>query len=156
MTATVAKLYDQRTAPRHSVGLDGTLRDDNNRPYEVVVSDLSLTGFVIPGSANLKIPSRIGLGLTGLGGRSAQVVRKDGQGWYGCVFDVPLTDAELNSVVVEKPKSTVVSLPWTPDPILDAPSFRDERLSPLVKVLIIAGATGALWGGLAAAVWPSL
>ncbi|RYF18271.1 MAG: PilZ domain-containing protein [Oxalobacteraceae bacterium] len=153
VTATVAKLYDQRAAPRHTVDVDGTLRDDANRPYEIVVADLSITGFRIPGSEDLEIPSRIGLGLTGLGGRSAQVVRRDDQGWYGCVFDVPLTESELNGIVFGSPRSTVVPLPWVPDPVLDAPSFMDERLSPRVKGLIILSMTSAGWIGLIAAVW---
>jgi hypothetical protein len=148
LTATMAELYDKRTAPRHSVNVDGTLRDDAHRPYEIVVADLSLTGFRIPGSANLDVFSRIGLGLTGLGGRSAQVVRQDEQGWFGCVFDVPLTASELKGIVAGQPKSTVVPLPQTSDLSLEAPSYSYEAFSPRVKAWLVVATSAVLWSGL--------
>lgn len=156
MTATVAKLFDQRTAPRHPVDVDGTLRDTENEPHEVVVVDLSLTGFRIPGATDVAVFSRIGLGLTGLGSRSAKVVRRDEQGWYGCTFDVPLTASELRRVVSEKPVSTVVSMPWSPDPILDCPSTGVKLFSSRTKAWIIICISLSLWTGLSAAAWAML
>jgi hypothetical protein len=153
VTATVAKLFDQRTAPRHPVNVDGTLRDVANHPHEISVADLSQTGFRIPGTADLAVFSRIGLGLTGLGGRSAQVVRRDEQGWYGCMFDVPLTVSELSVVLSQRPSPNVVPLPWFPDPILDAPSEPYGSLSIRTKALIITLIAIVLWGGLSSIVW---
>lgn len=148
MTATVAELYDQRTAPRHSINVDGTLRDDAQRPHEIVVADLSLTGFCIPGSANLDVFSRIGLGLTGLGGRSAQVVRQDEQGWFGCVFDVPLTASELNLIVAGQPASTVVTLPRTSDLTLEEPLYSSKAFSSRTKAWLVVATSAVLWSGL--------
>lgn len=156
MTATVAKLFDQRTAHRHPVNVDGTLRDVANQPHEILVADLSRTGFRIPGTADLAVFSRIGLGLTGLGGRSAQVVRRDDQGWYGCTFDVPLTASELSAVLSQQSLPNIVTLPWLPDPILDAPSEPYELLSIRTKALIIISTIIVLWAVLSTAIWSIL
>ena len=109
MSAVVARLYDFRSCARHTVKIDGTLRDQRNRPSDVTVEDLSLTGFRVPSHALITVGQIIFLGLSGIGARSAIVVRIDSECVIGCEFEAPLTADEL-AVVLTEAQSTVISL----------------------------------------------
>ncbi len=91
----VAKLYqDDRLAERHAVTLDGTLRDAQAEPHDVVIDDLSATGFRTAAIAGVAVGDVITLGIFGIGLRSAAVLRESDR-HYGCQFFVPLNASEL-------------------------------------------------------------
>ena len=92
----VAKLYnDDRLAERYPVTLDGTLRNPQAEPQDVVIDDLSVTGFRTASAYGLAVGDVITLGVFGVGLRNARVRRESG-GNYGCQFLQPLSVAELN------------------------------------------------------------
>lgn len=113
MPVAAALYREVRESERHAVALDGTLRDPEWTPYDVVVENLSSTGFRIPTEAGLHVGAFVSLGLAGVGMCPARVVRQaDGQ--IGCTFLVPLGRGELKAA-------------------LDATSLRPIDLSRIVK-----------------------
>jgi hypothetical protein len=91
----VAKLYqDDRLAERHAVTLDGTLRNAQAEPHDVVIDNLSATGFRTAKMAGIAVGDVITLGIFGIGLRSAAVLRES-DGHHGCQFFVPLNASEL-------------------------------------------------------------
>jgi hypothetical protein len=111
--ALTAKLYredDNRAAERHEVHLDATLRGQDQRPLDVVVDQLSVTGFRMSCADYLPIGASVSLGIAGIGRQSAQVVRRAGDR-YGCRFDVPLASHPL---ALQASPSTVVAAAFGP------------------------------------------
>jgi hypothetical protein len=95
----VAKLYDDdRSAERYPVLLDGTLRNPQAEPQDVVIDDLSASGFRTATARGLAVGDTITLGIFGVGLRTARVQRA-GDGHYGCQFVAPLTAEELASAL---------------------------------------------------------
>lgn len=93
--AAVARLYqDMRDAERHAVMIDGTLRNARAEPQDVVIDDLSATGFRTKFAAGLAVGDVVTLGLYGAGLRSARVMRES-EGRFACQFFVALTGNEL-------------------------------------------------------------
>ena len=91
----VAKLFpDARDARRHDVALNGTLRNPERKPADVVVVDLSKTGFRVNVASGIAIGDVVTLAIYGIGLRSAWVIREMDQ-QYGCQFLVELEDMEL-------------------------------------------------------------
>ena len=92
----VAKLYhDDRLAERYPVTLDGTLRNPQAEPQDVVIDELSVTGFRTASAHGLAVGDIITLGVFGVGLRNARVQRESNEN-YGCQFLQPLSVAELN------------------------------------------------------------
>ena len=83
-------------ATRISVERGSTLRDDGGAPHEVLVHDLSRTGFRFSSSSHIPVGASVRLGLAGPGSANARVVRRDGDD-HGCEFHWPLTAAQLDS-----------------------------------------------------------
>lgn len=145
--AVIAALYrDVRSAERHSVSLDGTLRDSGSIPHDVVIQDLSATGFRIPTGANLKFSDLISLGLPGVGKRAARVVWEADER-CGCTFLDPLTENELHAALagpVLQPVSigAQMSRPLTV-------SRTDDQIAPELsrstRVAVIVGLVAASW-----------
>lgn len=143
--AVVAQLYcNHRGAVRHDVAVDATLRDPDKRPFDVVVEDLSGTGFLVPAVTRLSPGEQVTLGISGVGMCHARVVREDARG-FGCEFLLPLGDATL--------AAALAAIPSDPAP-LDRPEFartpdhprrvRDGRLSARARLAVLtAGAAGA-------------
>jgi hypothetical protein len=91
----VAKLFpDARDTQRHDVALNGTLRNPERKPADVVVVDLSKTGFRVNVTSGIAIGDVVTLAIYGIGLRSAWVIRETEQ-QYGCQFLVALEDMEL-------------------------------------------------------------
>lgn len=101
MTVLAALYRDERSAERYAVSLAGTLRDPDWKPHDVVVEDLSTSGFRLPVSADLEVGAYVSLGLPGVGICPARVVRQCDDR-YGCAFLVPLTGAELRAALTGK------------------------------------------------------
>ncbi len=105
--AVTAKLYreqDERIADRQTVNLGATLRRDDQRPVDIMVDDLSATGFRMFSDEPIAIDATVTVGIAGLGRHTARVVRRDGQ-HYGCRFVVPLA---IDAVDVTAPAQTIV------------------------------------------------
>lgn len=154
--ALTAKLYredDNRTAERHPVHLDATLRVDDHRPIDVMVDQLSATGFRMSCAESLPIGAPVSLGVAGLGRQTAHVVRRAGDR-YGCRFDRPLAQHPL---ALQANPSTVVQAEFGPPemvqhltvetPPLDA---FEQQVRRFRGVIILSGLV-LPWIGLVAA-----
>lgn len=86
---------------RTFVDIAGTLRDSASTAMDVVIEDVSLTGFRIQPGPDLTIGESISLGVSGMGVRAAEVIRQGAYG-YGCEFSYPLAVAELDAVLAGK------------------------------------------------------
>jgi hypothetical protein len=93
--ALAAKLYrDDRLADRQTVNLDATLRTPDQRPVDILIEDLSATGFRMGGSDTLALNSIVSVGISGIGRRDARIVRRSDD-HYGCEFLTPIGAAEI-------------------------------------------------------------
>jgi hypothetical protein len=71
-----------------------TLRGPDDRPIDVTVGDLSVSGCNVRSSTVLPVGAVVQLGLPGTGRFAARVVRRDGD-QYGCEFFEYLSDAAV-------------------------------------------------------------
>ncbi|WP_448663337.1 PilZ domain-containing protein [Sphingomonas sp. CJ20] len=85
---------DQRGAIRFTVSSDTTLRGADGQPIDVVVENLSRTGFLFLSDTEIPAGSLVAIGLSGAGAREAQVVWRDGNR-HGCEFLVPLPQSAM-------------------------------------------------------------
>ncbi|WBH17100.1 PilZ domain-containing protein [Sphingomonas radiodurans] len=98
---------ERRAGTRTTVGRLSTIRDGQDIPHDVIVEDLSLTGFRYRSTDRLPIGTPIRLGLAGAGTAAAQVVRVDGDD-HGCAFDPPLSPNQLEAAFTS---GTVIQTP---------------------------------------------
>lgn len=142
LTAQLFRADDERAADRQTVNLDGTLRqEDDCRPVDVTIDDLSATGFRMTCAERLPVNAMVSVGIAGLGRHSARVVRSSGE-QYGCRFLVPL---DVQGRVVA-PADTIVAADFRradggmaavpADPPLDALELRLRRFR---GPIIVAG-----------------
>lgn len=82
----------RRAAQRASVSATARLREAGRTPFEVILSDLSATGFRMETFARLQVGAKIWVNLPDLAPLEAFVRRCDGQ-IYGCEFVRPLHSA---------------------------------------------------------------
>ncbi|MGR6331244.1 PilZ domain-containing protein [Sphingomonas sp. XXL09] len=144
----VAKLYeDDRSAERYPVLLDGTLRNPQAEPQDVVIDDLSATGFRTATARGLAVGDTITLGIFGVGLRTARVQRAD-DGHYGCQFVVPLTAEELASALAGLAPPEPIRFP-APElnsaAAVDQPAQREWSLSPRMRILCVTAAGIGPW-----------
>lgn len=144
--AVLAALYREVRQERHSVALDGTLRGPERRPYDVVVEDLSRSGFRVPAVADLELDDPISLGLAGVGLCPARVVRRTEQG-YGCAFLAPLTIKQLDAALVAEAASPIQFNAGKPRPSETPCAERaaDPKLDLAVRMRIILVMVMATW-----------
>lgn len=76
---------NDRRADRETLDVAGTLRPIPTMPIDVVVEDLSTTGFRMRTRTALKLAEKITIGIPGIGQRAAYVVRRTADG-FGCEF----------------------------------------------------------------------
>jgi len=147
----VAKLYqDDRLAERHAVTLDGTLRDAQAEPHDVVIDDLSATGFRTVAIAGVAVGDVITLGIFGIGLRSAAVLRES-DGHYGCQFFVPLNASELSFALAGLSPPDPLPLPGTalfPAAGASEPQAGEWSLSARARILTVLAAGTLPWLGL--------
>lgn len=146
MAVTAALYQDVRSAERHAVSLDGTVRDPDRTPHDVVIEDLSSTGFRIPAGAGLKFDDLISLGLPGAGRRAARVVWQAGER-CGCTFLEPMTEDQLRAALAG-PVLQPVSI-GTPSPRPPATPEPDDPVEPKfsgsTRVMAVIGLVLASW-----------
>lgn len=152
--AIAAHLYrDSRWADRHSVEIDATLRDPAWSPVDVIVEDLSDSGFRVLAATELPIGAEIGLGLSGVGLRPARVVRHAGNPYvYGCEFLSPLTKVELQAAIEATPLDPI-ALPFAARAPDVATQEAAERLPLPTRMLVIAAAAVGAWALLISLGW---
>lgn len=87
---------DRRWDVRETIGLPSTLRGAGHAPADIIVEDLSPSGFLFRSADRFAIDARVQVGLAGSGAADATVVRRDGD-LHGCVFARPLSLAQLQA-----------------------------------------------------------
>ncbi len=131
MTAQIFSADDDRAADRQRVDLDGTLRhDDDHRPVDVMIEDVSSTGFRMSCSERLPVNAVIWVGIAGLGRHQAKIVRSSGSE-YGCRFVTPIV---VGSLVNPAPQTIVTGhfgQPGIAAPVAPVAPAIDPPLSPL-------------------------
>jgi hypothetical protein len=147
----VAKLYDDdRLAERYPVMLDGTLRNPQSEPQDVIIDDLSATGFRTATAMGLTIGDVITLGIFGVGLRPARVLRES-KGHYGCQFLTPLGSEELAFALCGLTPPEPVSLRQQTDVASIGPQKAREpewSLSPRWRIMSITAAALVPWAAL--------
>ena len=89
MALTAQLVRDDRRADRERLDVASTLRHVRNVPIDVIVEDLSATGFRVRTQADLALQERVTIGIPGVGQRAAHVVRHTAKG-FGCEFVEPI------------------------------------------------------------------
>ncbi|MEO7467928.1 MAG: PilZ domain-containing protein [Sphingobium limneticum] len=125
MMALIARVYrsdpeERRGAPRYPVLVDATLRaSDDGLPLDVLIYDLSMTGFRMETSEALDAEAMIWIGIAGTRVNAAVVARRGPNG-YGCEFVTPITFYQLSEalspapvvVPLVRPEGTAVRPKW--------------------------------------------
>ena len=126
--ALIARVYrsdpdERRGAARYPVLVDATLRaSDEGMPLDVLIYDLSMTGFRMETSEALDPESMIWIGIAGTRVNAAVVSRRGPNG-YGCEFVTPITFYQLTEALnpaptvvpldrPDRPERTPVRIPW--------------------------------------------
>lgn len=155
LTAQLYREQDERIADRQAVNLGATVRQEDQRPIDVSIDDLSTTGFRMQSFETMAIDSTVSVGIAGLGRHTARIVRQDGN-YYGCRFVRPVS---IDGIAAAGPPQNIVRAdfgqltppPQTDDPPLDALELRIRQFrGPIIVTglvvpwLIIAAILTAL------------
>ncbi len=89
MALTAKLVRDDRRADREMLDVGGTLRHVPHLPIDVVIEDLSSTGFRMRTHADLDLQETVTIGIPGIGQRAALIVRCS-EGGFGCEFVEPI------------------------------------------------------------------
>lgn len=145
MAITAQIINDDRGSERYAVGLNATLRDRITRPHDVMIEDLSLTGFRLSGGPALEVGAQASIGFAGIGVHQAQVMRRDGSG-YGCEFVTPITREMLVHALDVGPVAPI-AFPTSSDlrQLDQAPEPYVEPYPAHTKFTIAAIAAAAGW-----------
>jgi len=144
--ALVVQLYDSgRSAERHDLGADATVRGADRVPIDVLVADLSQTGCLFVSTEPLRIDTIITIGIAGVGLREARIVRHQDVR-FGCIFLIPLTAGELAAGLSES--QTVALFPMDLQPDADAMMPAVDKMSRRARLMVAAGLAIASWAGL--------
>ena len=93
---------ERRSAERTPAHLDSVIRDGDAGAGEVVIHDISSTGFLLSTGADLGLGMVIGLGLPGVGIVRAFLVRRERE-MFGGKFVEPITPAEIRRALAGDP-----------------------------------------------------
>jgi hypothetical protein len=137
-------LYDDtRGAERQRVALDSTLRNADAEPFDVMVEDLSATGFRVPAVADLMIGDMVTIGISGIGLRRAVVVRASDDK-YGCQFLQPI-DASAMTAAMDGVINRPITFPRGRSIDIPLPAPVTKRFSVSTRALIIVGSALVCW-----------
>ena len=148
MTLTATLYSYNRATKRFSLGRIATLRNTARRPVDVLIQELSATGFGMSTTVDFAIGSIVSLKIAGVTERKIRVVRRMGM-IYGCEFLVPLSDADVSSASLA---SAVVSEKFgseaTEDGSIGVISEPNDyyKLPYLARAFIVIGTIIFLWG----------
>lgn len=153
MSIAAKLINDGRNAARFSVELGATIRDASAHPFDVVIEDLSATGFRMIGGPVIDIGAPVSIGFAGIGVQSACLTRLHGDS-YACEFVTPLTTSELSTALTAAP---VTPIPFPSRPgqawLADAPEPHVEPYSPQTKLALAIILPAALWALIASLYW---
>ncbi|TPG54743.1 PilZ domain-containing protein [Sphingomonas glacialis] len=147
--ALIAKLVrDSRGAERETLDVAGTLRHVRNGPIDVVVEDLSVTGFRVRTEVGLDLHEKVTVGIPGIGQRTAYIVRQTGDG-FGCEFLKPI-DPQLVSAPANARSVVEVDFGGQLDQAMVREWSRQtppevERVSRGQRLLVVGGLGVAGW-----------
>ncbi|HEX8445353.1 MAG TPA: PilZ domain-containing protein [Sphingomonas sp.] len=135
---------DRRDADRRPVDRPSTFRPDSAAPVDVVVHDLSATGFRVAIDNPPLIGTAVSIGLPGLGRRTGTVTRLTADG-AACQFTTPLDIASVTQAFAVDPVviGPFIALP-TPDLDLDHEPHVD-KWHPALRLTLILAITSAAW-----------
>ncbi len=136
-----------RGADRRQVERPSTMRNDDGAPLDVMIEDLSETGFRIRSDDVPEQDDAIMIGLAGLGVRSAVVVWQREES-AGCAFDHPLSRAELEYTITA---DTLVRAEFGAAAMNAGPPVQRLRFRRRMGTIILAAI--AAWGVFLAAAW---
>ena len=106
---------------------------------DVLIHNLSLTGFLIESTSDLAVGEAITIDLPEAGATTATVMWKKGA-MHGCEFERPISLGAVSAAMLRSPGEELGAAVTTPEP----------GLPPLARAAIIVGVTLALWGALVA------
>lgn len=155
MAITAKLISDDRTAERFTVELDATVRNAAARPYDVVVEDLSATGFRMAGGPVMGIGDPVLIGFAGIGVQAARLTRVHDDS-YGCEFLQPLRPTDLSTALRAVP-TTPIAFPKLPTQawLADAPEPHVESYSLRTKLALVVSVPATLWAVIIGAYWLS-
>lgn len=138
-----------READRQPVALRGTLRGYDAAPRDVVILDISTSGFLaeLPIGTALADGTRVRVAAAPFGAQEAVVVRQD-ERCHGFVFARPLDPATLDGVDGEQP-SSIALFPGAPLPV---PIVPDKAISARASLALMVAISLGLWLALAGVV----
>ncbi len=96
--AYAAAAMEDRSGPRQAVRIPATLRRSGDRPFNIRVKDISVSGFSCEAVSSMRAGALCWLNLPGLSGLQAEVVRNDGA-IIGCAFANLLNQAVLDRIL---------------------------------------------------------
>ena len=148
--ALIARVYrsdpdERRGAVRYPIEVGATLRRAEGEPIDVLIYDLSLTGFRMETPEALDLDEPVWIGIAGTRVNAALVARRGPTG-YGCEFATPITLGQLKSAL--SPARIVQELDWREEEIdwseddSEADSTASRYWLALWLLIIVAGALG--------------
>lgn len=142
--ALIARVYrsdpdERRAAVRYPVEVGATLRAADGQPLDVLVYDLSMTGFRIETPEALDLDAPIWIGIAGTRVNAAIVARRGPNG-YGCAFVTPITFYQLTEAL--NPGQTVHEITWPGDGAQEG----DEKWPGWVLPVLVAAAGAVVLG----------
>lgn len=141
--ALIVQLYDSgRSAERHDLGADATVRGPDRVPIDVLVADLSRTGCLFVSTEPLGSDATITIGIAGVGLREARIVRNQDVR-FGCTFLIPLTDAELAAGLAESETIALFPMDYQAEHEAEAP--QGPKLPRPVRLMVFAGLACVSW-----------
>ncbi len=99
---------EDRCGPRVYVKIAATLRRSGDRPFTVVLRDISVAGFSCEAVTSMHPSARCWLNLPGLEGQLSEVVRNDGA-IVACAFSNLLSQAVLDRILAKNGVMTLSS-----------------------------------------------
>jgi len=139
--ALIARVYrsdpdERRRAERYPVEVGGTLRGSDGEPLDVLVYDLSMTGFRMETTATLDLDAPIWIGIAGAQVNAAVVARRGPNG-YGCEFVTPITFYQLSEALDPQPTVHQIARPEEADTV-------GEEDVPVWVLSAVVGVTAVL------------
>lgn len=142
--ALIGQLYSHgRSAERHDLAADATVRGADRVPVDVLVVDLSQTGCLFVSAEPLQIESVVTIGIAGVGLREARIVRNQDVR-FGCTFLMPLTTAELAAGLTESETVALFPFQHPPAPV-QPPLPAVAKLPRPLRVAAFSGLVAISW-----------
>lgn len=129
---------------RVAIGLPSTVRAGDLNPRDVVVEDLSSSGFRFRSDQPLAIGAMLHVGLVGGGMAQARVVRTDDD-QHGCKFVRPLSDEQLREAFSPATVLTGVFPERYATPVI---AYEEEKWPGAVRLSVMLGGSALCWAAL--------